>query len=55
MAQRRAKLDAVRARGENPFPTCGLTTPSAADPLARYAALPATGHAEESVASPGVS
>jgi lysyl-tRNA synthetase class 2 len=53
MAQRRAKLDAVRARGENPYPTRFDDAQRAVDVLARHAGLPAAGHAEEAVAFAG--
>ena len=53
MAQRRAKLAAARARGENPFPTRFDDGQRAADVLARHADLPAAGHGTESVAFAG--
>ena len=51
--QRRAKLTAFRGAGVNPFPARFDGTDRAADILARHAALPAGGHAEETVTVAG--
>ncbi|MBK8574162.1 MAG: lysine--tRNA ligase [Elusimicrobia bacterium] len=51
--QRRSKLAAFRAAGENPFPARFDGADPAAHVLARYAALPVGGHAEESVVVAG--
>lgn len=53
MAQRRAKLAAVRARGENPFPTRYDGAQPAAELRERFAGLPPAGRAEETVSIAG--
>jgi lysyl-tRNA synthetase class 2 len=51
--QRRSKLTAFRGAGVNPFPARFDGVDRAADVLARHAALPAGGHAEETMTVAG--
>lgn len=51
--QRRSKLAGFRGAGVNPFPSRFDGTDRAADVLARHAALPPGGHAEETVTVAG--
>ncbi|HNG44867.1 MAG TPA: OB-fold nucleic acid binding domain-containing protein, partial [Elusimicrobiota bacterium] len=53
MAQRRAKVAALRADGVNPYPTRFDGLSAAAALLERHKDLPASGHAEETVAVSG--
>lgn len=53
MAQRRAKVAALRADGVNPYPTRFDGVSAAADVLARHKDLPPSGHVDEPVAVSG--